>query len=207
MEVNLATYNNADYKPGHLIKRITWFLVNSIFMNSRSLPSSRMRVILLRLFGAKIGRRVVIKPSVNVKYPWFLTVGDNCWIGENVWIDNLCQVTIRNSVCISQGAMLMTGNHDYSSQSFDLVTGAIELHDGVWIGAKSVICPGVVCKSHSILLVNSVATRCLQSYMIYRGNPASKVKRRCVENKSDPYWTNSPINSHSSMIIPRANVS
>ena len=124
----------------------------------------------------QIGKGVVIKPSVNIKYPWKLIVGDHVWIGENVWIDNLAEVFISDNVCISQGAMLLTGNHNYKLSTFDLIIGTITLEDGVWIGAKSVVCPGVKCASHSVLTVGSIATKNLEPYIIYQGNPAIKIK-------------------------------
>ena len=102
------------------------------------------------------------------------------WIGEKVWIDNLAQVDIHSNVCISQGAMLLTGNHNYKSVSFDLVIGSITLEEGVWIGAQAVICPGVSCGSHSILTVGSVASKNLEPYSIYQGNPAIKIRNRII---------------------------
>lgn len=133
---------------------------------------------MLRLFGAKIGRGVNIKPSVHIKYPWKLVVGDNVWIGEKVWIDNLALVEIGSNVCLSQGAMLLTGNHDFTKVNFDLMVGEIVLENGVWIGAKAVVCPGTICREHSILSVGSIATREMEPYGIYQGNPAVLVKRR-----------------------------
>lgn len=100
------------------------------------------------------------------------------WIGEGVWIDNLGKVKIGNNVCISQGAMLLTGNHNYKKESFDLIVGDITLEDGVWVGAKSVVCPGVTMKSHSILTVGSVLTKDAEEYGIYQGNLAVMVKKR-----------------------------
>ena len=135
---------------------------------------------MLRLFGAKIGKGLVIKPKVNIKYPWFLEIGDHVWIGEEVWIDNLTLVKIESNVCISQGAMLLTGNHNYKKSSFDLITGQITLEDGVWIGAKSVVCPAVTCHSHSVLAVGSIATKDLEPYTIYQGNPAQPIRKRII---------------------------
>lgn len=122
----------------------------------------------------------MIKPKVNIKYPWFLRVGDHCWIGENVWLDNLAMITIGDNVCISQGAMLLTGNHDYTKSSFDLKTDKIVIENGAWIGAQSIVCPGVICRSHSVLAVGSIATQNLEAYRIYQGNPAGKVKERKI---------------------------
>jgi putative colanic acid biosynthesis acetyltransferase WcaF len=135
------------------------------------------------MFGAKIGTGVIIKPAVNIKYPWNLEIGNHSWLGEKVWIDNLVKVTIGNNVCLSQGAMLLTGNHNYKRQAFDLIVEGIKLEDGVWIGAKSLVCPGVTCFSHSVLSAQSVATINLDAYFIYSGNPAQKIRERIIENK------------------------
>jgi putative colanic acid biosynthesis acetyltransferase WcaF len=134
--------------------------------------------MLLRLFGASVGKGVIIKPRVNIKYPWKLTIGNHVWIGEGVWIDNLGEVSIGDHSCISQGAMLLCGNHNYKKSSFDLMVGDIVLEEGVWVGAHAVVCPGVTCHSHSVLTVKSIATSNLESYTIYQGNPAIKVKAR-----------------------------
>ena len=134
--------------------------------------------MLLRMTGASVGAGVVIKPRVTIKYPWKLTVGDNSWIGEQVWIDNLDQVTIGAHVCISQGALLLCGNHDYKKPTFDLITGPIVLENGVWIGAKASVGPGVTCGSYSVLAMGSVATKNLEEWIVYQGNPALAVRQR-----------------------------
>jgi putative colanic acid biosynthesis acetyltransferase WcaF len=180
-QVQLNKYNNDWYKSAGIFKKTLWYFTN-IFLIKTMLPiPSSAKVKVLRVFGASIGNGVVIKPNVNIKYPWFLTIGDDCWIGENVWIDNLDQVTIGNNVCLSQGSYLLTGSHDYKKEAFDLMLGEIVLEDGVWIGAKSVVCPNVTCKSHSVLAVGSVATSDLDDYGIYQGNPALFKRRREIK--------------------------
>jgi putative colanic acid biosynthesis acetyltransferase WcaF len=134
------------------------------------------------LFGAKIGKGVVVKPGVQIKYPWHLIIGNHVWIGEHVWIDNLTTVTIADNVCLSQGAYLLTGNHDYTQSTFDLLVKPIDLKEGVWIGAKAIVCPGVVCQSHSVLSVGSVARSELSAHKIYSGNPAVEVKERIIKS-------------------------
>jgi putative colanic acid biosynthesis acetyltransferase WcaF len=182
MRTDLSKFNNSWYKTGAgFIKTVLWYYANIIFLKNTLLPSSAARILILRLFGAKIGCGCVIKPGLNIKYPWKLEIGDHTWIGENVWIDNLADVKIGENVCISQGAMLLCGNHNYKKISFDLIIGTIDIEDGTWIGAQSVVCPGVVCHSHSILAVGSVASANLEPYGIYRGNPAVKVRERVIE--------------------------
>lgn len=177
---DLSKFNNDWYQPGGKIKRALWFMINACVMQSKWIPFSGLKVSLLVIFGAEMGKNVVIKPNVNIKYPWKLKVGDNTWIGEKVWIDNLGEVSIGKNACLSQGAMLLCGNHNYKKEAFDLIVGKITLEDGVWIGAHSIVCPGVKCKSHSLLAVNSVATSNLEPYTIYQGNPAVKVRERVI---------------------------
>lgn len=185
LKTNLAIYDNSWYRPGgSILKRVSWLFVNAIFFKTTLVPVSKPKVALLRLFGARIGVNVEIKPCVNIKYPWHLSVGDYTWIGENVWIDNLTQTTIGSNVCISQGAMLLTGNHNYKNPGFDLIVKGILVEDGAWIGAQTVVCPGVKVGSHAVLAVGSIATEELLPYSIYQGNPAKKTRSRTMETAS-----------------------
>ncbi len=182
LKSDLSKFNNDWYKKGgSSFKRITWYILNAIFVNS-AFPISSFKLFLLRLYGAKIGKGVVIKPYVNIKYPWRLSVGNNVWIGERVWIDNLGIVTLQDNSCVSQGAMLLCGNHHYKKQAFDLIVGNITIEEGAWVGAKCVVCPGVRIGSHSVLTVNSVATAHLQPWGIYQGNPAQRIKERVIKS-------------------------
>jgi len=178
--VDLSAYRHHPEvtKVRPLWVRLSWFMVNAAIFNTSLLPFSKLKVVILRFYGAKIAEGVVIKPRVNIKYPWKLQIGRFTWIGEGVWIDNLDQVTIGANVCISQAALLLCGNHDYKSPLFDLSVLPITIEDGVWIGAKSIVCPGVVCRSHSVLSLGSVASKDLDAYSIYRGNPAVWLKKR-----------------------------
>ncbi|MCB9282995.1 MAG: colanic acid biosynthesis acetyltransferase WcaF [Lewinellaceae bacterium] len=183
MQTDLSSFSNPDFRRGASgLKEIAWYLVSSLFFR-HSLALGKFpgfKAWLLRRFGAKVGKAVVIKPSVQIKFPWKLTIGDHSWIGEHVWIDNLAPVTIGSNVCLSQGALLLTGNHDYKKPSFDLITQPIVLEDGVWIGARSVVCPGVTARSHAVLAVGSVATKELEAYQVYQGVPAEKVRQRVI---------------------------
>ncbi len=178
MQTDLSKFTIGDYVAGPKWKVFIWHFVNYFIFNSALPWPYFTKQALLRLFGAKIGKGLVIKTKVRIKYPWRLSIGNHCWIGESVWIDNLENVAIGDNVCLSQGAMLLTGNHDYTLSDFPYKLGKIILEDGVWIGAKSIVCPGVVCKSHSILTVNSVATKELIQWKIYSGNPAVYIRER-----------------------------
>ncbi len=183
MKTNLSSYNNAWYKPqigASALKQVLWYFTNTIFFINPLNPISKIKVMLLRMFGARIGVGVVVKPGVSIKYPWKLNIGNYCWIGENVWIDNLEQVSVGNNVCISQGAMLLTGNHDFTKSTFDLMVKPITLEDGVWIGARTIVCPGITVNEHAVLSVGSVATKNMEAYGIYQGNPAIWMKKRVI---------------------------
>jgi len=179
MRTELKKFDTGTYSVGAARwKVLIWHFVNYYIFNSAFPWPYKFKRRLLIAFGAKVGTGLVIKTRVVIKNPWRLVVGHDCWIGEDVWIDNLENVTLGNDVCLSQGALLLTGNHDFTISTFPYRLGAIVLEDGVWIGAKSVVCPGVVCKSHAILTVNSVATKTLEQWSIYTGNPAAFVRNR-----------------------------
>jgi len=181
-KADLVLYNNSPYHPGAgALKRVLWYYTNVLFFKSGLFPFYGIKNFLLKLFGAKLGKQVEIKPCVNIKYPWHLTIGDEVWIGENVWIDSLVPIIIGSNICISQGAMLLTGSHNYKKPSFDLITGSVILEDGVWIGAGAIVNQGITVYSHAILTSGSVATKNLEPYTIYQGNPAVKIRTRVIE--------------------------
>ncbi|MFA5411628.1 MAG: WcaF family extracellular polysaccharide biosynthesis acetyltransferase [Candidatus Omnitrophota bacterium] len=163
------------------MKKIIWYLVSLLLFRSALPYLYGLKVFLLRLFGAKIGKGVVIKPGVNIKYPWLLRIGNHSWLGEGAWIDNLALVNIGNNVCISQGASILTGNHNYKKETFDLMLAEVNIEDGVWVGAKAIVAPGVRLKTHSVLSVASVAVEDTAPYTVYRGNPALAVRERKIE--------------------------
>ncbi|TKC08167.1 colanic acid biosynthesis acetyltransferase WcaF [Pedobacter polaris] len=174
-------FDKKEFNVGaSFFKVFCWYLVSMLFFRSGLIPISSVLVFILRLFGAKIGKEVRIKPYIYIHYPWKLTIGDYSWLAE-CRIENLAEVTIGQNVCISQKAMLLTGNHNFKKIGFDLITKPIFLEDGAWIGAKAIVCPGVTVASHAVLTVGSVATKNLAAYTIYQGNPAVKIKDRIID--------------------------
>lgn len=182
-KTDLSSYNNHPFQPGgNALKRILWFYTNALFFKTSLLPFNGFKCGLLRAFGAKVGKGVTIKPGVNIKYAWHLTIGHDTWIGENVWLDCLVPVSIGSHVCVSQGAVLLTGNHNYKKSTFDLITAGFALEEGAWIGACAIVNPGVTVGSHAVLTTGSVATRNLEPYGIYQGNPALRIRARIIES-------------------------
>ncbi|MDO3627480.1 WcaF family extracellular polysaccharide biosynthesis acetyltransferase [Mucilaginibacter sp. BT774] len=180
-KTDLSLYNNHPYHPGgNAFTRFLWHYTNFLVFKSGLLPVYGIKRFLLRTFGAKLGISVTIKPYVNIKYPWNLTIGDNAWIGENVWLDSLEMITIGANACISQGATILTGSHNYKKATFDLITAPVTLEDGVWIGAGAIVNQGITIASHAVLTSGSVATRDMEAYTIYQGNPAVKTRTRHI---------------------------
>ncbi len=181
--VRLRDYDNSWYNPGgSFFKRALWMLIGQPVFASSWLPSSNLRVKLLRTFGASVGQGVVIKPSVRVKYPWHLQLGNDCWIGEEAWIDNLTTVRIGGNACISQGVYLCTGNHDWSDPRFGLRLEPIELGEGAWAGAKSILMPGTFLGAYAVAAAGAVVKGIVPAYEIYAGNPAKRVKTRHIQS-------------------------
>jgi putative colanic acid biosynthesis acetyltransferase WcaF len=127
-----------------------WHIVNNLILNS-FIPGSWFRVKLLILFGANIGNNIVIKPYVRVKYPWKLIIRSDSWIGESVWIDNHTFVSIGESVCISQGAYLCCGSHDWNDPHFKLIVGPITIESGGWICAFAKLGPNTLIGTNSVV--------------------------------------------------------
>lgn len=182
LSVNLARFDNSWYRPGkNILVRTAWFFLGLPALRCAVLPGSSWRRVLLRLFGATIGAGVVIKPGVRVKYPWRLTVGKYSWIGEDCWIDNLADTVIEDNVCVSQGVYICTGNHVRSDPHFGLIVKPIALRSGCWIGARTILCPGVEISQGAVATAGSVVTTSLPAWEIHAGNPAAFVKRRVLK--------------------------
>ena len=169
----------ADWNPGaSLPVRTLWFCAGVPLLSSRCLPGSAWRVALLRAFGARIGSGCRLKPGLRVKFPWRLQVGQACWLGEDAWLDNLAPVTLGDRVCLSQGAYLCTGNHDFRSPGFDLLLGPITIGSDAWLAARSVLAPGTQIGPGAVVALGAVVSGSVPAGAIVRGNPAVVVGQR-----------------------------
>jgi putative colanic acid biosynthesis acetyltransferase WcaF len=182
---DLGTYSARGFTRGRpAIVEALWIVVQALAV-SAWLPGSWHRRALLRAFGARIGAGVVLKPGIRVKFPWRLTIGDHSWIGEDAWIDNLAEVSIGANCCVSQGAYLCTGSHDWSAPGFDLIVRPITLEAGAWIAARAIVGPGVTAGRGSVLGMASAATRDLDPWTVYAGVPAVAVRQRIITGSSE----------------------
>ncbi|MFC1812267.1 WcaF family extracellular polysaccharide biosynthesis acetyltransferase [Thermodesulfobacteriota bacterium] len=179
--MRLDLYDNSWFERGKPAwVESLWLVVQALFVQSW-IPGAKHRKALLRQFGAQIGKGVDIKPGARIKFPWRLKIGDYSWIGEDVWIDNLAPITIGDHCCISQGVYLCTGNHNWKSERFDLITEPIEIKDKVWMGARSMVGPGVTVNEGAVLTLGSVATHDLKAGWIHQGVPAGAIRKRSIE--------------------------
>jgi putative colanic acid biosynthesis acetyltransferase WcaF len=183
--IDLSVPDNSEYHKGRSWVVIAlWYFLGAPLVRSSWMPVSSVKVALLRAFGAHIGRGAYLKPGIKVKFPWYLRVGDYCWLGEDVWIDNLAPVNIGSHVCISQGAYLCTGNHDWSTINMKLFRKPIVLQDGSWVGARAVVGPGTVVGIGAIVTAGSVVTRNIPAGQIWAGNPACYMRDRVVGTRA-----------------------
>jgi putative colanic acid biosynthesis acetyltransferase WcaF len=139
----LAGFTGAGYDRGRPLPiQVLWLLISRSILFRWWMPN-RIRVAMLRLFGARIGPGTLIRHDVKIHWPWKLEVGRDSWIGEEVWILNLEDVRIGSNTCVSQGVLLCTGSHDRFSPTFEFDNGPIALGDRVWIAARAMVLRGV----------------------------------------------------------------
>ncbi|MQT95698.1 putative colanic acid biosynthesis acetyltransferase [Pseudomonas helleri] len=155
-----------------------WWLVQSLLFSTSPQFLYGWRVFLLRLFGAKIGKNVIIRPSVRVTYPWKLTIGDNSWIGDNVELYTLGEINIGNNTVISQRSYICTGSHDFTEIDFPIYAKAINIHDSVWLATDVFVSPGVTIHQNAVVGARSSVFNDLAADYVYIGSPAKPIKPR-----------------------------
>jgi len=158
-----------------------WWLVQIILFASSPQFMYAWRNFLLRLFGSKIGKNVIVRPSVRVTYPWKLEIGDNSWVGDNVELYTLGKITIGKDVVVSQKSYLCSGSHDYQSQTFDIYQKPIVIQDEAWVATDVFIAPGVSIGKGAVIAARSSVYKDMPEGMICIGNPAIPVKKRLDE--------------------------
>ena len=177
--VDLSQFNNNAFKRGASVaKELLWRMLQQGLFNLEWIKAYGLKCRILRGFGAQLEKGVIVKPKAKITFPWKLSVGSNSWIGEEAWLMNLDHITIGSNVCISQRTFLCTGSHDWSKETFDLITKPIAIQDGVWICADVFIGPGVTVGENSVVTAGSIVTKDLPPGMICSGNPCVAVKKR-----------------------------
>lgn len=179
--MNLNEYK--EKKP-HRTKRLVWYVVNNTLFRILVTPYLKeARNALLRLFGAKVARGVLIYPSVDIWYPWKLEMGRYSCIGAKVKLYNKDTIRIGENVVVSQGCFLCTASHDISSEAHTLVTRPIILNDRVWVAADAFVSPGVTIGEGSVVAARSVVVKDVDAWTVVGGNPAQIIKKREIKDE------------------------
>lgn len=165
------------YTRREYLLRVLWALATPLFRFSPR-PSFGWRRVLLRTFGARIGREVNIYPTARVYLPWNLSVGDQASIGDCALVYNLGPVTIGARATISHRAHLCAGTHDYCDPSLPLLRLPIEIGPQAWVCAEAFVGPGCTVGEGAIVGAGSVVVKDVPPWQIVAGNPARIIKRR-----------------------------
>lgn len=155
-----------------------WWLIQNTFFSWSPQFLYGWRRFLLRLFGANIGRNVLIRPSARITYPWKLSIGDYSWIGDDVELYTLGEIRIGANTVISQRSYLCTGTHDYSCPTFDISAHPIFIGEQVWVATDVYVAPGVHIGDGAVIGARSTVLQDLPAEMICYGNPARPIKPR-----------------------------
>jgi len=155
----LASFTGTGYDRGRsFIHQIAWYVVMNVFFVRWWFPA-RFRPALLRAFGASVGSGVLVRSRVRVHWPWKLTIGNDCWIGEGAWLLNLEPIVLGHDVCVSQEALLCTGSHDHRDPAFEFDNAPISVADGGWVATRAVVLRGVRVGRESIVAAGVTAHR------------------------------------------------
>jgi putative colanic acid biosynthesis acetyltransferase WcaF len=163
-------------RPAWLVQ--LWWLVQAVLFHPSPQVLYGFRRFLLRLFGARIGRGVLVRPSATFTYPWKVSIGDFSWIGDDVVVYSLSPIQIGSHTVVSQRSYLCAGSHDHTRLSFDMLAGPIKIGDQVWIAADVFVAPGVTIQTGCLVGARSSVFHDLPGGMICHGSPARPVRSR-----------------------------
>lgn len=176
--IDLSCADRGQYKPARgFLVQLAWLVIEALLVNNRLMVASPIRIGLLRLFGAKIGKRCRFMHAIRVKYPWELEVGDHCWFGEGLWIWNHAPVKVGSHVCLSQNVFVSSGSHAVSTDMV-LRVAPIVIEDGVWVSSGCVVQMGLTIGRSAVVTPLSVVHKSLEAEGIYGGNPCRFIKWR-----------------------------
>ena len=155
-----------------------WWIIQLLIVKPLPQICYPLRRVLLRAFGAKIGRGVKIRPGVDITYPWKIVIGDYSWIGDGVALYSLGTITIGRNAVISQHSYLCAADHDYTKSDFPIRALPIVVEDQAWVASHVWIGPGVTVGAGTVVGARSTVTKNLPGGMVCVGSPCKPVKRR-----------------------------
>jgi putative colanic acid biosynthesis acetyltransferase WcaF len=165
------------YSTREIILRILWSPVDVIFFRCSPRLLYGWRNLVLKMFGASVGRNVQIFPSARITFPWLLTVEDDVVISWNVKVYNLGAIRIGAGTIVSQYAHLCGGTHDFSTQEFTLLRTGLTIGKNVWIAADAFIGPGVSIGDNVVVGARAVVLKDVEADTIVAGNPAKVIRK------------------------------
>lgn len=182
MRWSLSSYNQDDYDRGrNNFVIIFWWIIQATIFRFSFHNMYEFRAILLRCFGADIGKGTKIRSSAKFTYPWKVKIGDYSWVGDQVTFYSLDNIVIGSNTIISQNSYLCTGTHDIRDSSFKLITKPVYVGDCCWVATDCFIHPGIRINDNSIISAKSNVLKDTERGFIYAGNPAKKIKKREIE--------------------------
>ncbi len=179
-EINPHT--QASFSLGNRLRRVAWGTVYGLLFRPSPRPFHAWRALLLRAFGAKLGRACHVYPKAVIWAPWNLVMDDYAGMADDVNCYSMATVTLGKKVVISQGAHLCTGTHDYESPHFQLYALPIHIGDSAWVCAESFIGPGVTVGEGAVIGARSVVTKAMPAWMVCAGNPCRPLKNRKIRD-------------------------
>lgn len=179
-------YLRPAFTLGNRLRRLVWNVAYLLLYRLSPTPLHAWRSFLLRCFGATLGPNCHFYPAAKVWAPWNLMCADQVTAANGVEIYNPAPMRFGSHAIVSQGAYLCGATHDYNRQDFPLL--AYEMHFGAyaWICARASVAPGVQVGEGAVLGMASVATRSLDAWTVYAGNPATPVRQRVHEAGEAP---------------------
>lgn len=158
-----------------------WWIVQATLFNWSPQFLYGWRRFLLKLFGAQIGTKVLIRPSVKITYPWKIIIGDYSWIGDDVVLYSLGNIIIGSNTVISQRSYICTGSHDFTKEQFPIFEKEIVINDQCWLATDVFVAPGITIGKGTVVGARSTVLNNLDSNSVYAGYPAKFIKQRCIE--------------------------
>ena len=166
---------------GNKLARLCWHLFALLFFRPFAGPVFRYwRSAVLRLWGAKVGRKCAIASSAKIWVPWNLETGDYVSIGPRAEIYNVSEVRLGSNITISQNSYLCTASHDIAYIKKPLVTKSISIGDSAWIAARAIVLPGVTIGEGAVVAAGAVVTKDVEPWTVVGGNPAKFIKKRVL---------------------------
>jgi putative colanic acid biosynthesis acetyltransferase WcaF len=163
-------------RPAWLIQ--LWWLIQATLFGLSPQFMYGWRRGLLRLFGARIGTAVLIRPSARITYPWKLTIGDHSWVGDDTVLYTLGDIVIGRNTVISQRSYICAATHDHAMPDFPIFANAVNIADEVWLATDVYVAPGTTIGAGSVVGARSSVIKSLPAAMICYGTPAVAIGPR-----------------------------